>query len=265
MKKLILGLLLSLLAHSAWAYSCSAPSSFSSGTTASSSAMNTNFTNVMGCISSFIGGTTSGTASAQTVSVQPTLSALSAGIRVTFMVGTGLTNPSGGTSLTVGSTTTTQIKKKTSQGLVALGAGDLVQNQVYTVQYDGSVYELLDPTAPLTNIVNSWSAGQINAPFSLTYSSTITPDFSTGNVFTVTLTGNTILANPANLAAGQCGQIFITQDGTGSRTISSYGGYWKFPGGTAPTLTTTANATDILSFCSWSTTQVAAQLTSNVK
>jgi hypothetical protein len=117
------------------------------------------------------------------------------------------------------------------------------------------------------NGVNAWTAGQSSTPVALTSGSTITPNFSSGNIFTVILTGNATLANPSNLVAGQCGQIFIIQDGTGSRTLS-YGTQWNFPGGTPPTLTTNANATDVLSFCSWSngsSTQIAAQLTANLK
>jgi hypothetical protein len=114
------------------------------------------------------------------------------------------------------------------------------------------------------NGTNVWSAGQSSAPVALTFGSTITPNFSSGNIFTVTLTGNATLGNPSNLVAGQCGQIFITQDSTGSRTLS-YGPDWNFSGGTPPTLTTTASATDVLSFCSWSNSQIAAQLTANLK
>ena len=44
--------------------------------------------------------------------------------------------------------------------------------------------------------------------------------------------------NPTNIVAGQSGSIFVTQDGTGSRTLA-YGGYWDFVAGTAPVLTTT--------------------------
>lgn len=120
-------------------------------------------------------------------------------------------------------------------------------------------------SAPQVNTVNAWSAGQSSSPVALTFGSTITPNFSSGNIFTVTLTGTpALLANPSNLVAGQCGQIFITQDSTGSRSLT-YGTQWKFPGGTAPVLTTNANATDILSFCAWTTTSIAAQLTANVK
>ena len=75
--------------------------------------------------------------------------------------------------------------------------------------------------------------------------STITLDFRTANNFSTTLTGNTTFANPSNISAGQSGVLFITQDGTGSRTLS-YGDAYNFPSGTAPTLSTAAAAKDII-------------------
>ena len=75
--------------------------------------------------------------------------------------------------------------------------------------------------------------------------------------------GNRTLANPTNITAGQSGIIVITQDSTGSRTLS-YGSYWKFAGGTAPTLTTTANAVDVLAYYANTTTTITATLISNV-
>jgi hypothetical protein len=65
------------------------------------------------------------------------------------------------------------------------------------------------------------------------------------NVFTVTLGGNRTLSNPTNLAAGMHLMWRIKQDGTGNRTLA-YGTAFKFPGGVVPTLSTTANALDIL-------------------
>lgn len=97
----------------------------------------------------------------------------------------------------------------------------------------------------------------------LTDGATITPDFSVGNNFSVTLGGNRTLANPTNLTAGQSGVIFITQDGTGSRTLA-YGSSWDFPNATAPTLTTTANAVDVLVYTVRSSTSIAAQLITNI-
>ena len=56
----------------------------------------------------------------------------------------------------------------------------------------------------------------------------------------------------------------ITQDGTGSRTLA-YGSNWKFPGGTAPTLTTAANAVDVVAYYVESATRITARLISDVK
>ena len=105
------------------------------------------------------------------------------------------------------------------------------------------------------------SSGTITA---LTDGATITPDFSAANNFSVTLGGNRTLANPTNLTAGQSGAIVITQDGTGSRTLA-YGSYWKFPSGSAPVLTTTANAVDVLVYYVESATRITARLISDVK
>lgn len=98
----------------------------------------------------------------------------------------------------------------------------------------------------------------------LTDGATITPDFNVSNHFEVTLAGNRQLANPSNLVAGQSGAIRIVQDATGSRTLS-YGSYWKFSGGTAPTLTTSANAVDILVYFVESSTRITARLVSDLR
>jgi len=98
----------------------------------------------------------------------------------------------------------------------------------------------------------------------LTDASTITPDFDDANNFSVTLGGNRTLANPSNCTAGQSGIITITQDGTGSRTLA-YGSYWKFSGGTAPTLTTTASAVDVLAYYVESATRITATLITDTK
>jgi hypothetical protein len=89
-------------------------------------------------------------------------------------------------------------------------------------------------------------------------------DLSLANNFTLTLGGNRTLGAPTNQTAGQGGVIVITQDGTGSRTLA-YNAVWKFPGGTAPTLTTTANAVDVLAYYVESGTRITARLVSDVK
>ena len=120
-----------------------------------------------------------------------------------------------------------------------------------------------DAATAKTNVTQAFTKGQSGAVTALTDGATITPNFANSNNFSVTLGGNRTLANPTNITAGQSGIIVITQDSTGSRTLS-YGSYWKFAGGTAPTLTTTANAVDVLAYYANTTTTITATLISNV-
>ena len=94
-------------------------------------------------------------------------------------------------------------------------------------------------------IVNASVTRGIMPPSTLTDAASIAVDLNDGNNFIVTLGGNRTLENPSNPTIGQTGQIYVIQDGSGSRTLA-YGSYWKFSGGTAPTLTTDANAVDLL-------------------
>ena len=72
-------------------------------------------------------------------------------------------------------------------------------------------------------------------------------NFANAQIFNLTLGINTHLNLPSNPTVGQAGTIVVKQDGTGSRTLS-YAGAWEFPGGTAPTLTTTASAEDRIDY-----------------
>lgn len=128
----------------------------------------------------------------------------------------------------------------------------------------GTNVQAYDADTAKTDVVQSFSVAQRGTITALTDGSTITPDFAAANNFSVTLGGNRTLANPTNLTAGQSGVIVITQDGTGSRTLA-YGSYFKFPGGTAPTLTTTAAAVDVLAYYVESTTRITARLVADVK
>lgn len=128
----------------------------------------------------------------------------------------------------------------------------------------GSDVQAYDANIAKTNVAQSFSAAQRGSISALTDGTTITADFAVANNFSVTLGGNRTLANPSNLTAGQAGVIVITQDGTGSRTLA-YGSYWKFASGTAPTLTTTASAVDVLAYYVESTTRITARLIGDVK
>ena len=108
-------------------------------------------------------------------------------------------------------------------------------------------------------VTTKGTIGEISA---ISYASTITLDFRTANNFSTTLTGNTTFANPSNISAGQSGVIFITQDGTGSRT-AAFGSYWDFSDGTAPTLSTGANAVDMIAWIARSSVKISAQFIGN--
>jgi hypothetical protein len=106
--------------------------------------------------------------------------------------------------------------------------------------------EYIDINTPRLNRNQSWTKAQGVDRSALTDAATVAVDASLSNVFTVTLGGNRTLGQPTNPKDGQSITIFITQDGSGSRTLA-YHADWLFPGGTDPTLTTTAAAVDVLS------------------
>lgn len=112
-------------------------------------------------------------------------------------------------------------------------------------------------------VIQSFTKAQRGTVVALTDGTTITPDFSAGNNFSVTLGGNRTLGAPTNVAAGQSGVIVVTQDSTGSRTLA-YNSIFKFAGGTAPTLTTTASAVDVLAYYAESTSRITVTAILNV-
>jgi len=126
-------------------------------------------------------------------------------------------------------------------------------------------FTLPDATTTLAGlgVVQSFTVAQRGAITALTDGATITADFAAANNFSVTLGGSRTLANPSNQTAGQSGCIWITQDGTGSRTLA-YGSQWDFTGGTAPTLSTAAGAVDCLVYAVQSSTKITATLISNL-
>ena len=136
------------------------------------------------------------------------------------------------------------------------------QDKLYVKE--GSALVSTQPAAnAVTNAAQTFTAAQRGAITALTDGATITPDFAAGNNYSVTLAGNRTLANPTNLTAGQSGVILVSQDSTGSRTLA-FGSYWKFAGGTAPTLTTTTSAVDVIAFFVDSSTRISAQVLLNV-
>jgi len=126
-------------------------------------------------------------------------------------------------------------------GITSFGTGvstALGQN----VTGSGGVVLATNPTIARTTITGNAQT----TPVAVTFSATaMTVDCTLSNVFATTFTANVTVApsisNPQN---GQTINWFITQDGTGSRTIT-WPASFKWPTGATTTLSTTANAVDL--------------------
>jgi hypothetical protein len=122
-------------------------------------------------------------------------------------------------------------------------------NKVY-VYNNGTALVTLGSGSVSTSDNNLTASGGVistkKAPVTLTDGATITWDVSTGYNAKVTLAGNRTLAI-TNPQAGQYYKLTITQDGTGSRTITLPSGSKVINGGSgAVTLSTAAGTIDIL-------------------
>lgn len=111
-----------------------------------------------------------------------------------------------------------------------------------------------DTTDTLTNktlttpaITNPTVTNYVETPYSANSSTAITLSLANGTVQIITLTGSATITMPTAVS-GKSFIMFLKQDGTGSRTVTWSTVVW--PGGTAPTITSTASKQDIYSFFS---------------
>jgi hypothetical protein len=94
----------------------------------------------------------------------------------------------------------------------------------------------------------------VNLPYSKrvytdTFATTLTPNCGTTDLYRVVATANFTLNIPSGTPVdGQVMQVNIIQDSTGGRTIAFGTGYAFSTAIPSPTLTTAANATDVLLF-----------------
>jgi len=130
-----------------------------------------------------------------------------------------------------------------------------------TIDYSANTVDWLDSSISITGLSTSATGTVLTlsdsnilfakkgyfAEQTLTDGATIDWNLSTQQVAKVTLGGNRTLNAPTNQQAGAFYSLAIIQDGTGSRTLTFNSAY-KFTGATAPTLTTTASAKDIIIF-----------------
>jgi hypothetical protein len=127
--------------------------------------------------------------------------------------------------------------------------GKLIQNGLWAEADSGAVtaggdLAMVDKVLSRAEL-KDYSETSISANSGTAY----TIDLESGNVFEITLTGNCTFTFSNPPATGKAGAftLILKQDGTGSRT-ATWPAAVKWAGGTAPTLTTTASKTDILTF-----------------
>ncbi len=182
--------------------------------------------------------------------------------KASFGTGADLTLSHNGTDSTVANTTgelvvkgdTLKLKQNTADEVylvaTANGGVDLYHNNVKKLETESGGISL-----------TGGAAANVTA---LSDGATITVDMATACHHSVTLGGNRTFAAPSNQVVGQSGSIFITQDGTGSRT-ASFNAAFKFVGGTAPTLTTTAAAVDRIDYIILSSNVIHCAVSLDVK
>ena len=129
-----------------------------------------------------------------------------------------------------------------------------------TIDYTANTVDWLDSSVSITGLSTSATGTVLTlsdsnilfakkgyfAEQTLTDGATIDWNLSTQQVAKVTLGGNRTLNAPTNQQAGAFYSLAIIQS-TGSNTLTFNSAY-KFTGATAPTLTTTASAKDIIIF-----------------
>lgn len=128
----------------------------------------------------------------------------------------------------------------------AAGAAGAVMNQN---QFDGTSTNI-KAGVTITNLQANGvtSASYLTTQQTAAYASgtnvTVT---ATNNLHFLTLTNTTYFPVPSGLTTGCSFTVILKQDATGVRAVTFDTNYWKFPSGTQPTITTNANAYDVLS------------------
>lgn len=107
-----------------------------------------------------------------------------------------------------------------------------------------------DATIAGLSLAQEFTATQNFDATTLTDAASIDWDASANQVTSVTLAGDRTFNAPTNMKDGGVYVLSLIQDASGTRLISTWNSVFKFAAGTAPTLTTTASARDVLVFLS---------------
>jgi hypothetical protein len=130
----------------------------------------------------------------------------------------------------------------TMSGAIAMGSHKVTGLTNGSSAADAAAFGQILPAAGGT-----MTGALVPAVSALSDGANIATDASLGNVFTVTIAGNRTMSAPSNAAAGQCIRYHVTQDGTGSRTLT-WNAAFDFGATGAPTLSTGAGKMDVIGF-----------------
>ena len=165
--------------------------------------------------------------------------------------------------------------------LMASGSGDVVGPASATsgnfASFNGTTGKLIQDSGKATpsgvvvgttdtqtlsakTLTNPTVTNYVETLYSANTGTAITVDLTNGTVQNLTLTGNATITMPTAVA-GKSFIIILSQDGTGSRTVTWSTVSW--PSATAPTVTSTASKRDIFSFFSNGTSWFGATIGQN--
>lgn len=173
-----------------------------------------------------------------------------------------LTISNQGVSVTDGSTT---VAGATSLTLNALTVSGTTPNAIATPQWatntnvwSGTAHKFIDP-AVANSAIAPVTFNEATGTFSIDFHAAINLELPLNHTDCPCT-----VASPANAYAGLSGNMTLTQSATGSDAIGTWGSTWKFPGGSPPALTATANAIDVLPFYCRTTTFCVITFVGNV-
>ena len=194
-----------------------------------------------------VGRDSAGTGAIEQISVSGGLEFTDAtGLRTTAFTG-DVTKSAGGTATTIEALAVTTAKiadlNVTTAKIADLNVTTAkIADGNVTLAKLGSGVALLGTASEFTQTQNFNATG-------LTDGATIDWNLALNQVAKVTLAGNRSMNAPTNQVDGAVYILTVTQDATGTRTLS-WNAAFKFPGGVAPTLTSTGLKSDILTFLS---------------
>jgi hypothetical protein len=149
----------------------------------------------------------------------------------------------------------------TTLGNTAFGTSSVVSA---AIKDNAVVYNKLDANTAHTDRNQSFTVAQRGSISSLgvrtgpAATNTVTLDLNTSNYYSCTANANLLFANPTNVTAGQAGALFVTANGS---YTSSWGSYWRFATGTAPTMSTVAGKVDRVDYVVQSSNTIHAVAT----